>query len=180
VNVSKKPTIAEVENEPKATDPPPPVAPTKRTAPTLEFLAVPFTDAEILTMAETMARLESERETLEEQFEVIKLDHKHKLEDFGQSIRALSRKIKSRHHYENVDCFYILEEPSPAEKTLVRRDTGEIVRVVPMQSHDFQDKLPLALKPDPVDTSSTFSLEAPADGKAAAAGHQEEKTGPVH
>jgi hypothetical protein len=144
-----------------------PEAPAKRTINTLEFLSVPYTDPELLRFAEAIARHTIEKEKQEEQFEVIKLDFKHKIESLDASIRDLTRKITKRAHYENVDCFYMLESPTEREKTLVRRDTGEVVRVVPMDPHDYQDPLPTVLaSTDPVDKTDSFSLAAPANGKA--------------
>lgn len=147
-----------------------------RTETALEYLPVPYTDAEVLVMAEQMARFSSEKQALEEQFEVIKLDFKHKLEALEASLKSVTRKIQKRTHYENVDCIFILEMPTPHEKTLVRLDTADCVRVVPMDSRDYQDPLPMVLKtekaPDPVDRTP-FNLEAPANGKAAAAADKE-------
>jgi hypothetical protein len=145
----------------KGPHPPAHLEKTRRTAPALEFLPVPFTDAEILLMAETMARQSTEKQNIEEQFEVVKLDFKHQLENIDASLRSIYRKISKRSHYENVDCFYILEEPTRDEKTLVRRDTGEIVRVVPMAAHDYQDRLPAVMTTDAVDKADTLTLTAP-------------------
>ena len=145
--------------EPATTDQKP-----QRTVPTLEFLPVPYTDAEILTRAEEMARYETERQTLEEQFEAIKLDFKSKLEALAGNIKKRSREIRVRSHYENVECVYVLERPSPHEKTLIRLDTGEIVRRIPMDARDYQDPLPAVLKSeDPIDRTEVFSLAPPAN-----------------
>lgn len=158
----------------ETSDPAPQVETPKRTAPTLEFLPVPYTDAEILVFADKIARLTVEKQNSEEQFEVVKLNFKHTLEALEAAIRDVTRKITKRAHYENVDCIYQLETPTTQEKTLIRRDTGEVVRVVPMDSRDYQDPLPAVMKPDQVDATDSFSLAAP-DVKSAAAGDKEEK-----
>ncbi len=150
-------------------DPTPPVEKAKRTTPTLEFLPVAYTDSEIVALADSLARYAADKERLEEQFECIKLDFKSKIEAVDNSVKSIGRKIRTRSHYENVDCFYMLEDPTPGEKTLVRRDTGEIVRVVPMDARDYQDPLPLAMKPDTTVDNTRFSLTPATDGKAAAA-----------
>lgn len=163
------------------TEVPPPAEPDrqKRTAPALEFLPVPYTDSQILVMADSMARYSVEKQNLEEQFEVVKMDFKHKLEAIDASIRTLTRNITKRSHYENVDCIYVLEEPTHAEKTLVRMDTGEVVRVLPMDPRDYQDSLPAVMRAaDPVDTTS-FALEPPDDRKTAAAGDKETPAPPL-
>lgn len=131
----------------------------KRQVPTIEFLSVPYTDAEIVTKADEMARYEMEKQALEEQLEAIKLDFKSKIEALQNNIKKRSREISKRTHYENVECVYLLESPRPSEKTLVRLDTGEQVRIVPMDTRDYQDPLPMALKTDdPVDRTELYAL----------------------
>ena len=152
----------------------------KRTSPTIEFLPVPYTNAQLLEMASRLARTSSERDQTIEQFEVLKTNHRHQVEAMDNSIRDLTRKIGRGHYWENIDCFWILESPTPHEKELVRTDTAEIVRVVPMEKHDFQEVLlPAALQreslvksPDPVasdDFKLSPSTKPERDGKAAAA-----------
>jgi hypothetical protein len=151
----------------KSPDPTPAAVTPKRTSPAIEFLPVPYTDAEVIKFADSIGRYSNEKQQAEEQFEVIKLDFKHKLEALDATIRDITRKITKRQHYENVDCFYILEDPSPREKTLVRRDTAEVVRVVPMDRSDYQDRLPIAMRPeDPVDKTDSFTLSTPPNGKS--------------
>ena len=135
----------------------------KRTAPDLQFLPVAYTTQQLLDMAQQLARTSSERDQTQEQFEVLKKNHNHQTEALENSIRSLTRNIGRGHHYENVDCFWILEEPTQHEKTLVRKDTGEIVRVLPMEKFDYQEVLlPAVLQPDakpgPVATDNDFQL----------------------
>jgi len=145
------------ESDPKTTPRP------RRTVPALEFLPVTYTGAEIIALAQAQARAEESKEQLCEQFEALKLKHKSELETVENSIRQIARKIRKNTHYENVDCIYILEDPTPREKTLIRLDTGEIVRVVPMDSRDYQDPLPTVLKPEtPVVSNDCFTLAPPA------------------
>lgn len=178
--------IREAKNDRVQTPQPPPaeaIGKDHRKEPALEYLPVAYTDAEVLVLADQMARFSSEKQALEEQFEVIKLDFKHKLEALEASLKSVTRKIQKRTHYENVDCIFILEMPTPNEKTLVRLDTGDLVRVVPMDSRDYQDPLPMVLKPeppaDPVDRTP-FNLEPPKPGNGqAAAANKETETRPV-
>ena len=134
----------------------------KRQVPTLEFLSVPYTDPEIVTKADEMARYEMEKQALEEQLEAIKLDFKSKIEALENNIKKRSREISKRSHYENVECVYVLESPRPSEKTLIRLDTGEQVRIIPMDTRDYQDPLPMALKSeDPIDRTELYKLSPP-------------------
>lgn len=120
--------------------------PAKRTASAIEYLQVPFTRDEMVDLAERLARAGSEKQALEERFEVQKLDFKYQHKALEESIRSLNRQIVQRSHWDNVECLWELEQPTKQEKTLIRLDTGEIVKTVPMQGSDYQDPLPAVFK----------------------------------
>ena len=152
------------------TTPPPPAPEEKRKIPTLEFLQVPYTHDELLDLAEKLARAGAEKERLEEIFEVQRLDFKHQFEALESTMRDLVRKIGRRSQWQNVQCTWILETPSADEKTLVRMDTGEVVKTVPMSDHDYQDRLPEIFKDSSAKISADdFKLKAAADVDPSAA-----------
>ncbi len=138
----------------------------KRHVDAIEFLPVMYTQGQLLEMGTRLARTTQEKQQAEEQFEAIKAGHKHTLEALDANARQLTRQINLGTHYENVDCLWILEMPTHHEKQLVRRDTGEIVRTVPMDRGDYQEVLiPAAIKSDVPPMAVT---PQPSDGKAAA------------
>jgi len=144
----------------------------KRHVDTMEFLPVAYTPAQLLEMGTRLARTTQEKEQVEERFESLKADHKATTESLDKSLRQLTRQINVGTHYENVDCAWILEMPTHHEKQLVRKDTCEIVRTVPMERGDYQEVLiPAAIKSDVplVATGTAVTLPPAKDGKAAAA-----------
>ena len=152
---------------------PKPAAKPKRISPAIEFLPVRYTDAERQALGEQLARATMAQTELEEQKKARDAEYKDDLEKLKLSTRSLCRRLTQGHEFRNVDCEWILEDPTPHEKTLVRKDTGEIIRVVPMQGHDFQDELPIpAPAPSPPAGEEPLVLVPPADGKAAAGGAQ--------
>jgi len=166
----KKPRISAdpplVPETPKETKPAP------RETPTLEYLAVRFTDPERMDIAEQLGRAAQAQGDIEDQKKAQDAEHKEELEAVKLQIKRLSRKLATGSEMRNVQCTWLLGDPKPDEKTLVRKDTGEIVRVVPMHEHDYQENLPLVTVPgNGADVPrETLVLEPPpADGKSAAA-----------
>lgn len=132
----------------------------------MEYLPVRYTDPERLDLAEQLARASQAKQDAEDQKKAQDAEYKEQLEGLNLAIKRLSRKLTAGHEMRNVQCKWILEDPTPKEKTLVRTDTGEIVRVVPMQDRDFQEVLPgIAEQP----AGENLVLEPPPDGKSAAA-----------
>lgn len=144
---------------------PPPLA--KRTEDTIEYLPVRYTGPERLDLAEQLARASQAKGDAEDQKKAQDAEYKEQLEGLNLAIKRLSRKLTSGHEMRNVPCKWILEDPTPKEKTLVRLDTGEIVRVIPMQDRDFQETLPGVKSDAPL--GEALVLEPPPDGKTAAA-----------
>lgn len=105
---------------------------------TLEFLPVRFSNAERLDLAEQLARAAQSRQDAEDQKKAKDAEHKDTLEGLNLSIKRLTRKLTTGSEMRNVPCKWLLEDPTANEKTLVRLDTGEVVRVVQMQDHDRQ------------------------------------------
>lgn len=132
----------------------------------MEYLPVRYTGPERLDLAEQLARASQAKSDAEDQKKAQDAEYKETVEGLNLAIKRLSRKLTSGHELRNVPCKWLLEDPTPKEKTLVRMDTGEIVRVVPMQDRDFQETLP-GIPEQPV--GETLVLEPPPDGKTAAA-----------
>lgn len=141
--------------------------PAKRTEPTLEYLPVLYTREERLDLAEQLARASQAAGDAEDSKKAADAEHKETMEALKLSIKRLSRKLTSGHEMRNVQCKWLLDSPTAVEKTLVRLDTGEVVRVMPMQDRDYQQALP-GVKDEPT-LGEALVLEPPPDGKTAAA-----------
>lgn len=152
----------------KQTPAAPPPEPTKRRERTMDFLPVHFKPIERLDLAERLARATQAKGDLEDQKKAMDAEHKDNLTGLELEIKRLSRKLTTGYDMQNVTCEWIYGDPTSAEKTLVRMDTGEVVRVVPMQQHDYQEELPIpaAASSEP---SENLVLEPPPNGKPAAA-----------
>lgn len=146
----------------------PPAKPKPRTTPGLEWLQVRYTMPERLDLAEKLARCQASIEQAEDQKKATDAQHKDLITRLETERRSLTRKLNAGGEMRNVDCTWILGDPTPSEKTLVRMDTGEVVRVVPMIGSDFQEEIPAA---PATDQAEALVLEPPpADGKEAASG----------
>lgn len=117
--------------------------PQKRSAPSMEYLPVSYTPAERLDLAEQLARASQTRMDTEDQKKANDAEFKETMEGLNLAIKRLTRRLTQGSEMRNVECKWILEDPTPKEKTLVRLDTGEVVRIMPMQDHDFQELLPI-------------------------------------
>jgi hypothetical protein len=128
-----------------------------------------YTPAERLDLAERLARAATSLSDVEDQKKASDASHKEIVEGLKLEMKRLSRRLTSGNEMRNVSCEWLLGDPTPKEKTLVRKDTGEVVRVMPMQDHDYQEELPGAV---PAGTNETLVLEPPPSngiGPAAAA-----------
>ncbi|MGH7486322.1 MAG: hypothetical protein ACREMY_12095 [bacterium] len=135
--------------------------PIQREAPGLEYLPVQYTMAERLDLAEQLARAAQSSQDLDDQKKANDAEYKEASEAVKLALKRLTRKLTQGNEMRNVNCKWLLEFPTSREKTLVRLDTGEQVRVMPMQDHDFQEELPiteaagepLVLEPPPTNGS---------------------------
>jgi len=128
---------------------PEPVPTPKVTQVTTEYLTVPFTTDELLALGAQLARALQADTDLEERMKSQKLEWNEEQDGIDKSIRNLKHKLNARGEMRDTLCKWIYEEPTKAEKSLVRLDTGEIARVVPMQSYDYQDGLPIGTTESP-------------------------------
>jgi hypothetical protein len=147
----------------------PPAPAPKRESPALEYLPVRYTDPERMDIAEQLGRAAQAQGDLEDQKKAQDAEYKESLEAVKLQIKRLSRKLGAGSEMRNVQCKWLLEDPTSKEKTLVRLDTGEVVRVLPMQDHDFQETLPIAAPTGTNGSGETLVLEPPPDGKTASA-----------
>ena len=123
----------------------PPTKPKPRTTPGLEWLQVRYTMPERLDLAEKLARCQASIEQAEDQKKATDAQHKDLITRLETERRSLTRRLNAGGEMRNVECTWMLGDPTDREKTLVRLDTGEVVRTVPMIGTDFQDEIPETL-----------------------------------
>ena len=163
-------SLSEVENRILEVTDTAPASVKPRESHTMEYLAVRYTSSERLDIAEQLGRAAQTQGDLEDQKKAQDAEHKEALEACKLQIKRLSRKLATGSEMRNVQCVWLLGDPSSSEKTLVRKDTGEIVRVMPMQDCDYQEELPITAPVPTNGSTDTLVLEPPPpDGKSAAA-----------
>lgn len=58
-------------------------------------------------------------------------------------IELLSQQISTGIEHRDVPCFWRMDDPRPGDKTLVREDTFEVVRIEEMNTDDMQSEMDL-------------------------------------
>lgn len=56
-------------------------------------------------------------------------------------VALLSQEIQTGIEHKDVVCYWIFDDPQPGDKTLIREDTGEIVRIEEMTEDDLQAEM---------------------------------------
>jgi hypothetical protein len=107
-----------------------------------------LSDVQKIRTAEALARSLQERETLEEEKKAQAHELAERMDGINKSIKKGSITLQNGYEYRWISCKVLYNDPKPGEKTLVRMDTGEVVRVEDMSFAECQETLPLA-KPEP-------------------------------
>ena len=136
-----------------------------------ELLRCDFTSDEWTENARQLATATRLRSELEQEKKEIDSQYKAKIEE--QIVRAskLAALLGAGYEMRNVPCEVILDKPEPGQATVVRTDTGEIVRTRPMTemerqavldfmvNHPEEPKPPEPPQPEPV-TAKSRLIEA--------------------
>jgi len=107
---------------------------------TKEYLKCEFTEKEILDFGGELARKHSEINELEDQKKRIVSDLKAKSEAADAEASILARKIQNKNEYRDVECQEVYNYVDKSV-TIVRLDTGEIVKTRPMREDEKQELL---------------------------------------
>lgn len=76
--------------------------------------------------------------------------YKGEIETRQSSVAQLSRQIREKREYKDVLCEWRYGWHDPDSKSLIRLDTAEVVRTVPIQDHERQEMLKLELEKEQV------------------------------
>jgi len=92
--------------------------------------------------------------------------YKEELEGLYSESGKLSHQIKDRKELRAVDCVCEMNTPNVGEKTIIRMDTGEIVRVEPMTEDERQEEIEFepTLHAPQGETNATPTTEAEGAG----------------
>jgi hypothetical protein len=106
-----------------------------------------LTDVQKIRTAEALARSLQDRETLEEEKKQQAHEFAERMDGMNKSIKKAFITLQNGYEYRWISCKVLYNDPKAGEKTLVRIDTGEVVRVEDMSFAECQETLPLA-KPE--------------------------------
>lgn len=114
---------------------------------TSEYLRYDFTKEELSAIASKMARDHQSAQKLEEEKKVVVAQFKSNIEALISQISEASRLLTNGYEHRNVDCLWMFNNPQDGIRTMVRKDTGEVVRTAKMSTEEMQETLPFGNRP---------------------------------
>jgi hypothetical protein len=147
-----------------------------RSAIVKEFLKYVFSGEEMHDFATELARKTSEMSETEEAKKAAVTQFGDRIASLRADTSSLARKFNSGYEYRNIECKVLYHEPSPAQKTIMRLDTGEVVKVQAMTFNELQEILPFTEEPLPAvelapetEVAAEGQIEPPPEGTQATA-----------
>ena len=108
-----------------------------------EHLPVALTDEELLEHGVEAANMAEAISDLEAAHKVVREDHKDEVAGLNRELKRHLSIIRVKEENRPVPCTWMFDSPTRGSKSLVRGDTGEIVREEVMEGDDLQPDLPL-------------------------------------
>ncbi|SRR5579885_540102 len=134
---------------------------------TTEWLRHDFTEAERLQMGADLADAHNRLASIEEEESVVKAKFKERKVTIEQKVGTLSRELGIGYTMQNIQCRLEYDKPNPYEVSIIREDTGELVRVRPMTADERQTEIkfdePVAVNPEQAEEVALESAENIAD-----------------
>ena len=109
----------------------------------LEYLKCEFSAEEIQIAARELACSAQLKASIEQRKKEIDASLKAEIEGENSKIARLSSYITTGYEWRNVECAVQLDTPERGNKTIIRNDTGELVKVMRMKDADLQMALDL-------------------------------------
>ena len=107
----------------------------------LEILKYTFSDPELKGFSKELARENTTVAEAEEQKKAVMAQFAETITSSKSRISILSRYINNGYDYRNIECSVAMNSPNTGFKTIVRDDTGEEVKTVPMTESEMQEEL---------------------------------------
>lgn len=102
-----------------------------------------FTEAELIALGKELGESQLKLRQLDDDRKMVADEWKAKISFAEAHINSLSNKTSSGYEYRDIECTVTLNTPVDGDKTVTRNDTGEIVKIMPMDESEKQDELPL-------------------------------------
>lgn len=129
-----------------------------------EYLRYDFSEEEIKDRSKRLALAVQTKVRAQEEQKAAQAQFKERIEGADAKIGQLSRDINMGWEMRQLDCYVQFHTPVQGSKRIVRKDTGELVRDMPMQLSELQQNL-FAAEVQPVEDSkanieSFFGVDA--------------------
>lgn len=121
-----------------------------------EQVSYAFTPAELLELGAELARESQIIDDLHQEQKKLAAQFKFAVSDAEGRRWKLARKINEKSEMRDAECVVRLHTPVVGKKSLVRLDTGEIVREEKMTPAEMQDQLPFEGTPKEDDESQPY------------------------
>ena len=106
-----------------------------------EYCKVHFTREERAELALTLARANQQLQELEGRKKQVAAAIKSEMEEQAASIQRLARLVHDGYEFKDVEVYFVFDRPLKGQKEVWRKDTEELVRMIPMSDHDRQEAL---------------------------------------
>jgi hypothetical protein len=106
-----------------------------------EFLPVEFTQDELDEKREQLSSTVLKYDDVEDEKKRIAKGYTEQLQGLRGDMRRLSKDIRRKNENRTVDCVARFHDPTPGMKTIVRLDTGEVVRTEGMSHDERQENM---------------------------------------
>lgn len=133
-----------------------------------EYLSYTFTTEELADIAGQLARRNTEAAELEDRKKQVVSDFSAQITAAKAEISRLARLYSNGHEYRNIDCEVRFNDPASGRATIVRLDTGEVVKVRAMTGDELQQSLPFeppATPPEPEPEPNRYPVRALIEGE---------------
>lgn len=110
-----------------------------------QSLRCPLNEQEKVSFGESLARFLEDLEDLEEQKVATAATIKAQIEGTQKAITKARKILSAGYEYRWITCKVLYNAPSNRQKTILRLDTGEEVRVEDMTDDECQENLPLTI-----------------------------------
>jgi hypothetical protein len=100
-----------------------------------------FSDEELQAKAQGLSQATIELREVEEEKAAVSKEFTDQIKEIRSRMSGLAKAYKARGETRLVECVVRMNDPAPLQKTTVRLDTGEVVKVEPMTEEERQEKL---------------------------------------
>ena len=110
---------------------------------TKEYLKYKFTEPELKERSTQLALECRSLEEIENDKKQVMSDFKSKIDGHQATISRLSNNINNGYEHRYIDCEVKMNTPIVGEKSIIRKDTGELVKQEQMNESEMQEELDL-------------------------------------